>query len=208
VVTDALEMRGLADSVGVEGGAVLALAAGADALCLGHDLGHDAVGQVCTAIVAAVESGRLAPDRLAEAAARIERVAAWAKPQPVEADLAVGAEAARRALHVEGDVRLGGPARVVELLPEPNIAAGPHEHSLAKLLGAEREGRLVIVLRDAHRHDWARAETERLVAAHPDAIVVETGLPYWRPPAAAGYVATHGSSRVSLEAAAEQLRAG
>jgi beta-N-acetylhexosaminidase len=96
---------------------------------------------------------------------------------------------------------------VVELLPEPNIAAGVHEHSLAALLGAgDGDGRLVVVLRDAHRYAEARAETERLLAAHPDAVVVETGLPLWRPPAARAYVATNGAGRVNLEAAAERLR--
>jgi hypothetical protein len=45
------------------------------------------------------------------------------------------------------------------------------------------------------------------VEAHPEAVVVETGLPYWRPPEARGYVATYGGSRASLEAVAELLRA-
>jgi len=65
--------------------------------------------------------------------------------------------------------------------------------------------RLVVVLRDAHRYEWARDETERRLAAAPDAIVVETGLPSWRPPST-GYIATHGAGRANLEAAAEQLR--
>src|SRR5690349_10009842 len=71
LVTDALEMRGLANSVGIEEGAVRALTAGADALCLGHDLGDDAVDRVCAAIVAAAESGRLPVERLAKAVGRI-----------------------------------------------------------------------------------------------------------------------------------------
>ena len=42
VITDALEMGAVADTVGMEEGAVLALVAGADALCLGAriDAGH------------------------------------------------------------------------------------------------------------------------------------------------------------------------
>jgi beta-N-acetylhexosaminidase len=208
VVTDALEMRGLADSVGVEQGAVLALAAGADALCLGHDLHDEAVESVSNAIVDAVEGGRLPLERLEEAAARIERVAEWAQPRTVAAGAELGLAAARRALRVEGDTRLAGPARVVDLLPEPNIAAGVAEHSLAELLGGgDPAGRTVVVLRDAHRYQWARAETERILAEHPDAIVVETGLPLWRPPSARAYVATHGAGRANLAAAAERLRA-
>ncbi len=218
VVTDALEMRGLADTVGVEEGAVRALEAGADALCLGHDLADDAVESVCRAITGAVGTGRLTLDRLTESCDRIARVAGWAsRPRPVDVAPGIGLEAARRALRVEGDVRPAGPPLVVELLPEPNIAAGPPGHSLAGLLGVEAVGadeavaradgrRLVVVLRDAHRYEWARSATERLLAAAPDAIVVETGLTSWRPPSA-GYIATHGAGRVNLQAAAEQLRA-
>ena len=55
------------------------------------------------------------------------------------------------------------------------------------------------VLRDAHRHPWQRD----LVV--PGSIVVEIGLPEWRPGAARGYVATHGAGRVNLEAAADLL---
>jgi beta-N-acetylhexosaminidase len=101
-------------------------------------------------------------------------------------------------------------ALVVELLPEPMIAAGPARHRLVDFLpGAEvvdaegpEVGRpLVIVLRDAHRHAWQREAVDAL----PGAIVVETGIPLWRPANAAGYVATHGGGRVNLEAAAERL---
>ena len=203
-------MRAVADTVGVEEGAVRALAAGADALCLGHDLADESVESVCRALTDAVRDGRLPLERLAEAAGRVEAVAGWAVPQPVDADSAVGLDAARRALQVDGDVGLGAPAQVIELFPEPNMAAGLHEHSLTAALGADggTTGRIVIVLRDAHRHQWERYETERLLAEHPDAIVVETGLPRWRPPAARGYVATNGAGRANLEAAAEQLRRG
>ena len=64
----------------------------------------------------------------------------------------------------------------------------------------------MIVLRDAHRHEWARRKAEELLEAAPDAIVLETGIPLWRPRKAVGYIATHGSGRVNLEAAAEVLR--
>ena len=51
VVTDALEMRAISADPGVEEGAVLALAAGADLLCLGHDLHEEAVDAVLRAII-------------------------------------------------------------------------------------------------------------------------------------------------------------
>jgi beta-N-acetylhexosaminidase len=218
VITDALEMRGLSATVGVEEGAVRALDAGADAVCLGHDLGADALESVERAIGEAVRGGRLAEERLAEAAERVRRLQSLSNTvlQGVSRrpDGELGLAAARRALELEGTVALDRPPVVVELLPEANIAAGEFRHSLAQLLGAEAAGadlaatdgrQLVIVLRDAHRHDWARREAEQLVGVAPDAIVVETGLPVWRP-RAAGYLATHGSGRVNLAAAAELLR--
>ena len=58
----------------------------------------------------------------------------------------------------------------------------------------------VVVLRDAHRHEWQR----ELVV--PDAVVVETGVPDWRPDTARAFVATNGPGRANLAAAAEALR--
>jgi beta-N-acetylhexosaminidase len=127
----------------------------------------------------------------------------------------VGLEAARRALRTEGAVALTRPPLVVELRPEPSVAAGPASHGLGDVLGAETvspaealahaEQQVVLVLRDAHRHEWEREAAEQVVAAVPDAVVVETGIPLWRPPRAAGYVATNGAGRVNFEAVAEVL---
>ena len=71
VVTDALEMRAISGGVGVEEAAVLALAAGVDALCVGHDLHEETVDALVGAISEAVRSGRLPLERLEEAAARV-----------------------------------------------------------------------------------------------------------------------------------------
>jgi beta-N-acetylhexosaminidase len=72
---------------------------------------------------------------------------------------------------------------------------------------ARPERQLVVVLRDAHRHAWERESAEQLVAAAPDAVVVELGLPFWPPPGGAGYVVTHGAGRANLSAAADVLLA-
>jgi beta-N-acetylhexosaminidase len=61
----------------------------------------------------------------------------------------------------------------------------------------------VYVVRDAHRHPWMRE-----AADVPGAVVVEVGLPLWRPTRARGYVSTHDGSRVAYDAAAELLRGG
>jgi beta-N-acetylhexosaminidase len=229
VITDALEMRGLSDSVDVEAGAVLALAAGADALCLGHDLGAESVAAVHAAVVEAVRNGRLSEQRLEEAAERVWSIRRFVAAAPGETvDREIGIEAARRAADVEGAAALTRLPLVLELWPTPSIAAGKANIGLGETLaarlpatlvvpvadgdGADVVGaaarpdrQLVIVVRDAHRHDWEREAAEALIATAPDAVVVELGLPVWRPPDAAGYVATFGAGRVNLEAAAELL---
>ena len=214
VITDALDMKGVATvgaAVGVE-----ALAAGADALCLGSGIGPEPVVRIHRSIVEAVSTGRLPEERLAEAAGRVADMAATAGPGARHVPgTAVGLEAARRALRAEGAVALTRPPLVVELRPEPSIAAGPARHSLGDVLDAETvspteapahgERQIVLVLRDAHRHEWERDAAEQLLAAAPDTVVVETGIPLWHPPRAAGYVATNGAGRVNLEVAAEVL---
>jgi len=210
VMTDALEMRAIAATAGLEGGAVRALAAGADALCLGADLAPEQVEAVEAAIVAAVREGRLPEERLLEAASRVAETAEWAASPRPRRDREAGAEAARPALRVEGDTSLSGEPLVVELRPEATIAAGEAKHGLGGIEVREGEQlppldelrRVVIVVRDAHRHAWQR----ELVPA--GTIVVETGLPEWRPPAARGWIATYGAGRANLEAAAELLARG
>jgi beta-N-acetylhexosaminidase len=105
-------------------------------------------------------------------------------------------------------VTLAGEPLFVELRPEATIAAGEARHGLGGILVREGEqlppledlGRVVIVVRDAHRHAWQR----ELVPA--GAIVVETGVPEWRPPGARGWIATYGAGRANLDAVAELLR--
>jgi beta-N-acetylhexosaminidase len=207
VMTDALEMEGAGGPGGVADAAARALMAGADALCLGAELTPEQVEGTVDAL------RRVPEERLAEAAGRVARLARWASSPRSGSDREAGAEAARRALLVKGDARVGPDALVVELCPEPTIAAGPARHGLGELLGAETVrlaegdslppdgGRpLVLALRDAHRHAWQR----ELVG--PGAVVVETGVPVWRPSGARAYVATFGAGRVNLAAAADALR--
>ena len=221
VITDALEMKGLSATIGVDEGAVQALEAGADALCLGAAIDDAFVQRVHAAVVDAVRSGRLAADRVAEAAARVDELAGWAARPAARETSDVGMEAARRALRVEGDVAVERDAVVIDLRPPASIAAGEARYGLADLwedaeavtlsraatdAAALVNGRQpVIVVRDGHRHAWERDTVEAVLAAAPDAVVVEVGLPVWRP-RAKGYIATHGSSRASFAAAAERLR--
>ena len=175
-----------------------------------RDLAPEQVVAVQAAIVAAVREGRLAEERILEAAARVAETSAWAASPRPHQDRGTGAEAARRALRVEGDTSLAGDPLVIELRPEATIAAGEARHGLGGIQLREGEqlpplddlGRVVIVIRDAHRHAWQR----ELVPA--GTIVVEMGLPEWRPSAARGWIATYGAGRANLEAAAEFLASG
>jgi beta-N-acetylhexosaminidase len=224
VLTDALEMRAISRSVGVTEGAVLALAAGADALCLGHDLHEDAVEQVHAAIVRAVRAGRLGEERLAAAAARVEALGNRVSPTDAgAADRTVGAEAARRAIEISGEVSVGAPILVLELAAEANVAAGEAKHGLADLLSdaitvrlhdppldlaallAQHDNRrLVLVARDASRHAWQQATIAQVMTLRPDVVVLETGLPGFTTEGVASMV-TNGAGRANLAAAAQSL---
>jgi beta-N-acetylhexosaminidase len=228
VMTDALEMRAISATVGLEEGAVRAIAAGADALCFGHDLADADVEAVVRALEGAVASGRLARERLLEASERSRAVAEWTVSAEASGprDSTVGADAARRALRVSGDARLRRAPLVVELVTAPSIAAGvgarPGEMLQRLLPGAElvrhdepkggslpmpkQDRQLVIVTKDAHRFAWQRAALDSLLRESDDAIVVELGVPGWSPNGNAAFVVTYGSARVNLEAAAAAIR--
>jgi beta-N-acetylhexosaminidase len=134
VVSDALEMRAVADPYGIPGAAVRAVAAGNDLLCLGRDVPHDGYLAVRAALVHAVHAGDLPAVRLEESAARV--AALRAKLAARRAELAeqhtatgaggtdIGMEAARRALRLTGPrPDLTDPV-VAEVSGLPNMAAG------------------------------------------------------------------------------------
>jgi beta-N-acetylhexosaminidase len=231
-ITDGLEMRGLSDEFGVAEGAVRALMAGCDALCIGGGLAdEDVVAQVSAAIVAAVAEGRLTQHRLVEAAGRVDALAVWRSEQTpaAVADRHLGLVAARRAIKADGPVRIGDDATVVQVDWMRSIAAGKvawglteplaqrgvrvtpvevHEGAVdvgALLAGAVGQS-LVLVVRDLHRHAWQSDLADGLLAQRPDAVVVEMGLPTCRPRGAKAYITTSGSARVCGEAAAEVMR--
>ena len=230
-VSDGLEMRAIADGVGIAEGTVLALAAGCDLLCIGGGLaGEDIADDLRDAIIAAVREGRVSEARLAEAAARVESLAQWRSEQTATTvrDPGVGLVAARRAVRAEGSVKIGRDPVVVRLRSMPSQAAGVMRWGVAApltQLGArvtaidldrspasldgilkEAAGRsLVLVVRDLHRHPWMATLTEAVLAQRPDAVTVEMGLPACRPAGASAYIATHGAAQVCGVAAAELM---
>ncbi|MBL1095818.1 glycoside hydrolase family 3 protein [Streptomyces coffeae] len=136
IVTDGMEMRAISAAYGIERGSVLAIAAGADAICVGGGLAdEDTVLRLRDALVAAVREGRLPEARLAEAAARVRALGEWTRrhggpgaAEGIAPAPEVGLSAARRALRVTpggaGYAPLTRPAHVAALTPMANIAVG------------------------------------------------------------------------------------
>jgi beta-N-acetylhexosaminidase len=230
VITDALGMSAIGDGDRTAAGAIRAIAAGADLLCL--PAGRPAQQRARDTLAAAVRGGEVSPDRVAEAAARVRALAAWAQPRSAAApDSAQGARLASQALLLDGVTALAGAppyvldaggrmssqledsaASMLGLLRDrlPGTAgallADPRDLAAVDGLIAAADGRpLVVVVRDAHRHDWQRDLVRRALAVRPDAVVVGTGTVHDRDLAGAAYVGTRGASRVSLTAAADLL---
>ncbi|WP_042405364.1 glycoside hydrolase family 3 protein [Streptacidiphilus carbonis] len=246
IVTDGIEMGAIAATYGTAGGTVLAVAAGADAICVGGGLAdEETVLQLREALVSAVRNGDLPEQRLAEAADRVRGLGAWTSAQAalsgkVAPDLAIGLRAARRALRV---TRAPGTAfapiterpYVLSFSPVANIAVGqetpwgvagmlaarfpgtraeslgPDEvdeerlpQAVDRILASAGDRRMVVVVRDLHRHGWMQAALARLLEVRPDLAVVEMGLPQ-AAPSGALHVATHGAARVCGLAAVEVL---
>lgn len=133
IVTDGMEMQAISATYGIERGSVLAIAAGADAICVGGGLADDdTVRRLRDALVTAVRTGELPEERLADAAERVRELARWtsaaaaadAGPAP---DPEVGLRAARRALALTGSesfTPLTEAPFVASFAPAVNMAVG------------------------------------------------------------------------------------
>ncbi|MHC5904724.1 glycoside hydrolase family 3 protein [Streptomyces sp. S6] len=232
IVTDGMEMRAVADTYGIERGTVLAIASGADAICVGGGLSDDGtVRRLRDALTGAVHAGELPEERLAEAADRVRTLARWTTKGAgrLAENPGVGLAAARRALRVRGaeHLPLTAPPYVAAFTPVANVAVGDETPwglapALTRFLPGTCTGtftgpdaghdalasagrrRIVAVVRDEHRHPWMSAAVSRLLDARPDTVVVEMGVPHAAPRGAV-HIATHGAARVCGRAAAEVL---
>ena len=135
----------------------------------------------------------------------------------------VGLAAARRAVRVSGPRAVLSRPLIIEVEPLENIAAGRFRWGLdpwapagsvrrvhagddsARIISDAIGRSLVAVVRDAHRDANTLALVRTLLAARPDTVLVEMGLPRWQPPDGTSYLATYGASRASAQAAAELL---
>ena len=86
------------------------------------------------------------------------------------------------------------------------VRVSPEVDDPSTVLSAVGDRDLVVVVRDAHRYPSAQAFVRGLLATHPKAVVVEMGLPIWRPDCGA-YVSTYGAAHVNGLSAAELLGA-
>jgi beta-N-acetylhexosaminidase len=197
VVTDALEMAAVSATVGMVEGFVAALVAGADTIESGAQDYPELLTAIPDAVLAAVRSGRLPIERLAEAAERTALLATPGHPEPAPAD-----GVAARCVQVIGALpRLTDPL-VVECRSANGMASGPlpwrlagrlHERlprsevliadgpdSLAGL-DSRLDGRaLVAVVRDPSRHPWQRRLLDLAVERHRDGlptVLVDVGWP-------------------------------
>ena len=165
LITDALDMAAVRATVGPGEGAVLALLAGSDLLCVGNPLNAYTTGrddescytEVYDALYRAVSSGRLPVEVLRQAGARVAAFAQWSLGAPTaaadasaEADAAIDwVDVAARACRIEpgtgvvaGFLADAGSDAVVTLLDARtghNMAAGPTENFLATALLEEHQ---------------------------------------------------------------------
>jgi beta-N-acetylhexosaminidase len=202
VVSDALDMAGASGAVGMAGAAVAALRAGCDLLCLGTENTDAQLADIEQAVQNAIAEGRLANDRVSNAASRVlglgrdlAAARATAGPPP---DLVPGWQPGREVGLAETfDLqpaasawrsRAAGRYSVVRLEAAPNIAAGhiPWGPPASGYVISPGQSRMpsfhsnepvLVVGRDIHRHAFARDAVDRLRTAGVDVLVVDMGWP-------------------------------
>ncbi|MEZ0578319.1 glycoside hydrolase family 3 N-terminal domain-containing protein [Nocardioides sp. MH1] len=204
IVSDALDMAGASRERGIPEAAVLALAAGVDLLCIGPDKDVALVRAIQGAIVAGVSDGRLAEERLVEAAGRVDLLRRRGPSLPATPPVRAGdgdrmAAGARRAVAVEGVLPDLAGARVVSISTPANIAVGEVPWGIAPDLvvrpgEALPDGPLVVQVRDAHRRPEVLAALRGL---GDRSVVVEWGWPGPWPDPGSGTprICTRGMSR-------------
>ena len=218
VITDALEMKAVSATMGMVDGAVQALMAGADLLCIGAEEYPGLVDEIVRAVAIAVDDGRLPQERLVEAAARSRALA-----QPVfgesvtplpPADVAA---VASRALRVDGRLPVLTKPQLLEFHPPNSIASGPMPWSLATRIAElypdaelvsdpgqlDPDRDVVVVVRDAARRPRQRRILREL-EGHAGAVAVEVGWPD-PTPARLPTVHTFGTAPALLDAAAQLI---
>ncbi|MFC4013594.1 glycoside hydrolase family 3 protein [Nonomuraea purpurea] len=171
IITDGIEMAAVAGEYGIGGASARAIAAGADAICVGGEHADEATAAgIRDAIATAVTQGLLPEERLADAARRVRELASWAASSGSDGsrDGNLGLAAARRAIRTTRRstapvLPLAAAPHVVELAPEMNLAIDRNTpwglgEPLARLLPGTEVTRLAA-------GEATGAELERLIGA-------------------------------------------
>lgn len=152
IITDALDMAAIRERVGIGGGAVRALAAGADLLCIGNPTnpgpamlpGQDEIDYLLArdAVVAAIVGGELSRARVAEAAGRVTAMADAVRGRSAAPEVPFDADAlADRAIRVQGTIpRFADAATtVIDLRGASTLAVDSAASHVASALAAGGE---------------------------------------------------------------------
>ena len=172
IVTDALDMAAIRETVGIGGGAVRALAAGADLLCIGNPTNPGArmlpdqderdYREARDAVVAAIRSGELPRARVEDAARRVAAMAAIVRSRGEVADVPFDVDAiADRALRIHGAFAPfeDAPTTVIDLRRASSLAVDSAGSHVARALAAGGQ----VVRLDADRA--ADAEIDAVTSA-------------------------------------------
>jgi beta-N-acetylhexosaminidase len=231
VVTDALDMDGVAEGRGIAGvaaAAVRALHAGADLLCLGSNFDDAMTSAVIDAVVPAVAGGAIPREQLELSHKRIASLRAGRPVSPVAAGDAAHVIAAR-AIELVGALP-PGPYAVLECRPRLSMAsfnvswgiaaevgergwptmrieeADDVDATCAAFVEAAGDRAIIVVVRDTSVHQWQREVIDHCVSSGHATVVVEMGWSdSWRP-ASDAYVVSHGASRSSARAVIDLLK--
>ncbi|WP_164232878.1 glycoside hydrolase family 3 protein [Microbacterium hydrocarbonoxydans] len=172
IITDALDMAAIRETVGIGGGAARALAAGADLLCIGNPTNP---GEAAHAdqdvrdfraardgIVAALRDGTLSRERVAEAAARVAALSAklHAAPDAGDGEPLDAADVVRRAVEIPEGLPAGASAlAVVDARRRSSLAVDSAAGYVAgALAGGGHRARLDVAGSTAEEQDAVLAE--------------------------------------------------
>lgn len=149
IVTDALDMAAIRETVGLGGGAAQALAAGADLLCIGNPTNPGAAAHpdqderdfhsARDGIVAALRDGSLSRERVEEAAARVAALAAKVRvSQHPQAEVPFDAAGiVERAITVTGDLPEASELYVVDARRRSTLAVDSAAAYVSKTLAGD-----------------------------------------------------------------------
>jgi beta-N-acetylhexosaminidase len=142
IVTDGIEMKGVRRAYGLAGVTVRALAAGADAICVGGDHADEQTAmRLRDAICAAVQSGELSEERLRDAVRRVRRLADWTLRTQTGSGARAVADRAIAVRHRPGGDQPGGPR---DHGAEDGPEAGPPQASEVGLAAARRAVKVTV----------------------------------------------------------------